>query len=225
MNSKLLYLVLPLLYFSSCVKDDFIDDQIDPTLTITTKIDSLAQGSDFTFESQYLNNIGSREEIAVEWMSSDSEIISITAEGLATGVSSGTATISVQTRGNNNQLIDSITVTVGEETVSSVLSVSGNITTTTFYELKGSFVLEETSTGLELNIGDDYIASSALPGLYIYLSNNRNSIANALSIAAVSTFEGAHSYVIPDVSISDYNFIVYYCKPFNVKVGEAELNL
>ena len=90
--------------------------------------------------------------------------------------------------------------------------------------LEGSFTLEQVGDDLLLEFADDYRASSALPGLYIYMTNNKNTNANALEIDAVETFNGAHSYTIQNVGINDYKFLLYYCKPFNVKVGDGDIN-
>ena len=211
---------------SSCIKDDFIDDMIEPELSITTLIDTLAIDTEFQFESRYLNNIGQDELIDVIWTSSAPEVISITPQGLATGISSGSAIISVADLTDGSLLETSLEVHVGQETVvtESAESISGQIVTTTFYDLEGGFTLSESDDGLLLDIDDDYLASDRLPGLYIYLTNNRNSIADAKEISKVTVFRGAHSYMIPDATLADYNFILYYCKPFNVKVGEAVLN-
>ena len=104
-------------------------------------------------------------------------------------------------------------------------TIDGTIRTTTFYPLEGSFQYSETEDGgVHIDIAADYIADNRLPGLYIYLSNNPNSIFNALEIEEVTTFSGAHEYTVPEVGFEDYNFIVYFCKPFNVKVGDAALN-
>jgi len=104
-------------------------------------------------------------------------------------------------------------------------SISGTINTTSSYKLTGSFTFSESaqSSDLELKLDDDYCASTALPGLYVYLSNNRNNISSGLEIGAVEVFSGAHTYNIPNTGINDYSFIVYFCKPFNVKVGDGEL--
>jgi len=81
--------------------------------------------------------------------------------------------------------------------------------------------LREEGGNLTLRFEDDYRASTALPGLYVYLTNNPNSTNSALEIGAVTTFSGAHTYTIEDVDISEYQYILYFCKPFNVEVGEG----
>jgi hypothetical protein len=77
---------------------------------------------------------------------------------------------------------------------------------------------------LRLSLGDDYKASTSLPGLYIYLGNNPNSIADAYEIGAVTVFQGAHFYDLPEsIGLYDNSYILYWCKPFGVKVGEGKI--
>ncbi len=224
MKNFILFSTLLFALFTGCIEDDFIDDFVEPEISITNAIDTLGIDTEFQFDNRFLNNVGQQESIEVIWESSDPAVISITQSGLATAHSAGTVIISVSTA--DRSITDSIEVTVGEETVvvEEPASITGTIVTTTFYDLEGTFTLSETDTGLFLDIADDYVTTSALPGFYIYLSNNRNSISNAFEIGEVTVFRGAHSYEIEGVGLNDYNFIVYYCKPFNVKVGEAELN-
>jgi len=75
-----------------------------------------------------------------------------------------------------------------------------------------------------LDIAGNYEASTALPGLYVYLSNNPNSTSGSYEIGEVTVFNGAHSYTLPSsVDISDYKYILYWFKPFNVKVGDSTI--
>lgn len=212
-----------LILLQSCIKDDFVNDTIDPEIRITSLIDTLALNSEFQFEETYFNNIGSIEEVDVIWTTSNSDVVSITEDGLATALTIGEAVISVVTSINGIAVFDEINVVVGETTTIVTENKIGEIMTTSSYKLAGAFILSETSTGLNLSFDDSYEASTALPGLYIYLSNNKNSIANALEISSVEVFNGAHSYEIENVRINDFNYIVYFCKPFNVKVGDGQL--
>ena len=102
---------------------------------------------------------------------------------------------------------------------------SGTIATTSSYVLSGTFTLSEleNSGDLRLSINDDYVADTALPGLYLYLTNNPSSIANALELGPVTVFNGAHQYTISDTGINDYSHLLYWCKPFTVKVGDGEI--
>lgn len=224
MKNYLVFSIALLGLLSGCIKDDFIDDMIDPELTITTIVDSLAIDNEFQLQSRYLNNIGQEEQVTVEWYSSDSDIIEIDSDGLAKGIAAGSSFLKVTYTEQDERLQDSILVHVGENTVITEQNISTTIVTTSYYLLEGTLGIEESNEGLELIIQEDYKASTALPGLYLYLSNNRNSISNALEVSKVTVFSGVHSYSVPNAAIGDYNFLVYYCKPFNIKVGEAVLN-
>jgi len=215
---------MTVLFQLACINDDFINDAVEPELRITSAVESLALGDQFQFQKIYLNNIGQEEIVDAFWMSSDPSVLEITDAGLATAKAIGSVDVSVTTTVEGAQLTQTTQVAVGSETVASASSIQGTIETTTFYVLEGSFELRADEGDLILDIADNYQASSSLPGLYVYLSNNRNSIANALEISEVEVFSGAHSYTIPNTELTDYSFIVYYCKPFNVKVGEAALN-
>ncbi len=219
----IILLALVSLFMHACIQDDFVDDEVDPILRINESIDSLEINTSYQYEATYLNNVGSPESVDIVWSSSDSEIIEMTEDGLATAKAEGSATITASFDDGNRALEATNLVHVGDNTtIVEQASIMGFIETTTFYDLEGDFIYEETETGTRLSFADNYVASAGLPGLYIYLSNNRNSIANALEIGGVETFSGAHSYEIPDVGLMDYQFIVYFCKPFNVKVGDGE---
>lgn len=220
-----LYLLLlsPLFLFTACIKDDFVFDTVDPLLRIDQSVDTLALGTDFQFTALYLNNIGVAEDISILWQSSAPDIISINANGLATALQNGSATISAAFNDGDQLLEDAIEVHTGEATVMAANERSGRITTTSSYELSGDFTLSTEGNDLLLSIAENYRASTALPGLYVYLTNNPSTIANAYEIGAVETFSGAHTYSIPGLGLNDYNYVLYFCKPFNVKVGDGEI--
>ena len=104
-------------------------------------------------------------------------------------------------------------------------SYQGTIQTTSSYKLTGSYEYGLNDAGqLVLDIAGNYEASTALPGLYVYLSNNPNSTSGSYEIGEVTVFNGAHSYTLPSsVDISDYKYILYWCKPFNAKVGDSTI--
>lgn len=219
----LIYFSLILITFSGCIGNDFVDDLTEPTLRISSQVDTIAIDTPFQFEAKYFNNIGREEMADLIWSSSDTSIISITKDGLANPKKIGSAFIKVALQDSSLNLIDSNQVAVGLKTTSTVQSIQGIIKTTSSYQLEGNFELRQENNHLILELDDNYRASTALPGLYIYLSNNRNTVSNALEIGAVQVFSGAHSYQISNVALNDYQYILYYCKPFNVKVGEGVL--
>jgi hypothetical protein len=238
---NLLYLAI-VIFLSSCIGDDFINDRVDPEIRITSDIESLEINSTHQFEYIYLNNVGANESVAIDWSSSDPSIVSVDNDGLATALSVGVAIISAEFIDDENTLITAETsvrvenTTNGEdedeedeeeeqeeEEEEQPETRQGLIETTTFYTLTGTFTITEEGNGIRIDIEDDYEASTGLPGLYLYLSNNPNSIANAREVERILTFSGAHSFVVEDVGIDDYSHLLYFCKPFNVKVGDGEI--
>ncbi len=221
MKNNFIFLFLTALILNGCIGDDFILDEVHPVLTITTNVDTIEIGTTFQFEAKYFDNVGQEREVLFSWFSSDESIVGIESDGLAFANELGEATITVDYNDGNNTISDSRTIVVGDYTVSSLQTVSGNIVTTSSYVLEGDFDFNETEAGVELILKDNYQASSSLPGLYVYLSNNKNSVADAYEIGGVNTFSGAHEYNITGVGFNDFQYIVYFCKPFNVKVGEG----
>lgn len=212
------------LFLTSCIGDDLVMDTIDPVLRITTAVDSIAQDSSYQFGHLYLNNVGSQEPVDVIWSSTEPTVISITDQGLATALDSGSSWIKVNYNDAGIQLADSALVHVGSMTTVLPPQVrTGTVVTTSTYLLQGDFTLSEDGPNLILEFASNYQASTALPGLYVYLSNNAATSANALELGAVQVFSGEHSYTIPGVGIDDYQYVLYFCKPFNVKVGDGEI--
>lgn len=97
----------------------------------------------------------------------------------------------------------------------------GELQTSSSYRLEGDFTLTQDGADLLLEFADNYEADTDLPGLYVYLSNSTTTNANAVEIQAVQVFAGAHSYTIPNININDYQYVLYFCKPFNQRVGHG----
>ena len=228
MKKVTLILACALLVFS-CVKTDLVNDRVDPKIFISNPLISLKDGESHQFEVNYFNYVGKEiENPNVSWSSNNEAVLTITEDGLATGVSSGMSTVTASLTTEEEALTISNTnvVTVSlDETIETSVKFEGTIVTTSSYQLEGSYVLEvQDNDVLRLSLGDDYKADTSLPGLYVYLGNNPTSIANAYEIGAVTVFQGAHFYDLPEsIGLYDYNYILYWCKPFGVKVGEGQI--
>lgn len=218
-------LSLVVLHLVGCIGDDFVDDRVDPVIRITNPIDSLAIDSTYKFEVLYLNNVGQEEDVEAEWSSSDETIITITKQGLAKAVAPGTSEIGVDYVDGDGSTSDTKLVGVGGRTIASeVVGKMGQVNTSSSYKLTGAFTMEvDDSENLIIKFGNDYEASTALPGLYVYLTNNPSTTNGAYEIQAVDVFEGAHTYSVPDIGLDDYSYLLYFCKPFNVKVGDGKI--
>ncbi len=228
LNFAFLLFAITTILLSGCVKDDFIDDRVNPVLRFTNSIDSIEIDTEFQLTTLFSNNVGKEETPNLTWTSSDPDVIAVSSTGLISAISPGTAVIEISyTTSEGIDLSDQMQIVVGESTVIvEIEERTGIIETTTFYLLEGTFKMQalDTGNGVIIDIDETYRADTGLPGLYVYLSNNPNSIANALEIGAVSVFEGAHSYEVPNVDLNEYNFLLYFCKPFNVKVGDGDIN-
>lgn len=214
----------------SCIGDDVIFDTVDERLSIAPSIDSLQIGNTYQFDATFFNNVGVEENRAIDWRSSDEAILSIDANGLATGITAGMVQIFAEIEATTGDILrDETTLIVTEETVvqptvDTPSARSGSIATTSSYTLEGDFTLEESENGLLLSFSDNYRASTSLPGLYVYLTNNPNTLNNAFEIGKVQTFNGAHTYNITiDADLNTYSHLLYFCKPFGVKVGDGAI--
>lgn len=220
---KISYIFFVAIFFQGCIGDDFILDGQEAELRILNAPDTIGINTNYLFEATFLNNIGQAENVDIEWNSLNTDVISINNAGMAMALEMGNAMIVASYDADTIVYADSVLIAVGEETVIVNEARTGTVNTTSSYALSGDFTLSEEGNGVKLEFASNYNASTALPGLYVYLSNNPNSVANAYEIGAVQVFSGAHSYTIPNVALSDYNYVVYFCKPFSVKVGHGEI--
>jgi hypothetical protein len=217
--------------FTACIGDDIVEDFVAPQIRITNAITEIEAGTNYQFEHSFNNNIGISETITAEWSTGNTDLLTVDNDGLATAVAEGNTTITVSfTDEFDNLATRDYDIEVGASTVVVVEPMfrNGTVATTTFYDLEGDFTLSEDETGetndLTLSFGDDYRADNGLPGLFVYLSNNPNSINGAFEIARVDVFSGAHDYTIAGVNLNEYRYVLYFCKPFNVKVGDGEIS-
>ncbi len=217
------YPILIILLAAGCIGDDVVFDEVDEAVRIVNPVDTIALGETYQFEAMYTNNVGVVEQVAISWSSNAPDTFSIDGQGLATALQKGPATITatVEVEGKA-PVFDEITVVVDEVTVGPAQNPYGMLVSTSSYALTGSFEITDDGNGNAIiTFSDDYSASTALPGLYVYLGNNPSSITNAIEIGLVEIFDGQHQYEVSGVGIYDNEYLLYWCKPFNVKVGEG----
>lgn len=224
--SGLTYGFLTAILLTACIGTDYIMDLIDPELRFTIKLDVLGIGDSYQFRAVFFDNVGDAQTVPLEWMSSDTAVAEVTQDGTVTGKMLGNTVISARYSGEDTMLTVSHMLEVDEETVLPVSERSGTVETTSSYELFGDFTLTEEENGtLTLAFAENYTASTALPGLFVYLSNNPSTTNGAYEIGEVLVFSGAHSYSLPaTIGLNDYQYVLYFCKPFNVKVGDGRIN-
>jgi len=227
----LIFILITSTIVSSCIGEDIRQDEISVELRILNPTESIAVSGTYKFNTSFFNSIGEIDNSnTVVWSSSNEAVATIDATGLLSALTAGTTTITAQIEDGTTIITETalpITVTLeSTETDTPPANKSGTITTTSSYRLEGDFTITEieNTNNILISIADNYTATTSLPGLYIYLSNNPNSINGALELGAVTVFNGAHTYNVSNTNINNYTYILYWCKPFGVKVGEGKIN-
>lgn len=228
MKRNILIIILFSFTLISCIGDDFLDDRVDERISVNNPIGEIQVNDSYQLEATFFNNIGQPETINLNWSSSDTSIATVSPQGLLNAIAVGEVVIRISATLLDGTIVEeSQPITVIAEVVDpdALITKSGVIATTSSYVLTGDFTLAEIqdSQNLDLQIAENYQASTSLPGLYLYLTNNPNSINGALEVGPVSVFNGAHSYELENIGINDYQYLLYWCKPFSVKVGDGEI--
>ena len=205
----------------SCIGDDIVDDFVEPQIRFIVSVDTIGVGETTQLEVQFFNNVGIPEQLPISWSSSNDEIAMVSQEGLLWARQKGEVVITASAEYNGQSFKEDKIIVVDEETVETPTERSGSLQTTSSYSLQGDFLLTPTENGVNLAFADNYETDDVLPGLYIYLTNNPSTVRDALVIGEVTVFKGEHNYQIDDVNLNDYSHVLYFCKPFNVKVGDG----
>ena len=146
-------------------------------------------------------------------MTADSETSTLTTD-------TETSTMTMETETSTTTIDNNI----GTGIVLAPQFYEGEIISTSSYILEGNFRYEHNGTQITLSLDENYRASTSLPGLYLYLGNNPNTVNGAIEIAKVTVFNGAHEYILPpSIELADYKYLIYWCKPFSVPVGEGTI--
>ena len=167
-------------------------------------------------------------KVVSEVTTTTTEVSSSTTDTATTTTGTATSTSNTSSSTDSNNDNNDSTDEEGEEVDNGIVIApqffEGQIRTTSSYTLEGNFRYEHNGTQIILSLDDTYRASSSLPGLYLYLTNNPNSPEDGYEVGGVSVFSGEHSYTLPaSIGLMDYKYLLYWCKPFRVKVGDAQL--
>ncbi len=195
---------------------------VDPEVKITQFVEELNVDEAFQFEANYFDQNGMVDETqSITWTSNNTEVLTVSTEGLATGISSGETTIEASSNGVSME----ITVTVvGEEPIVRTGSLQG-----TGYSISGDF-------SLEYNEDEDLILTvnnynSDGPGPYFYLTNQTTNIANGLNLGTAST-NGTYTINVSEIARNEsvevelftYSVLMVWCEPFGVRLGFGEFD-
>ena len=164
-------------------------------------------------------------------MTADSETSTLTTDTETSTMTTETETSTMTTDTETSTMTtetETSTTTIDNNTGSGIVLApqfyEGEIISTSSYILEGNFRYEHNGTQITLSLDENYRASTSLPGLYLYLGNNPNTVNGAIEIAKVNVFNGAHEYILPpSIELADYKYLIYWCKPFSVPVGEGTI--
>lgn len=214
---------LLLICLSGCIGTDVLDDMMATSLSIQTRVRTVKVGETFQLQARYLDNVGQPAEAAIQWLSSDPGILSVDGNGLLTALTMGASVITASASGGAT---DTLSVMVTDTTVMGPDERTAIIHTVSTYPLSGTVTLRKTPTGgLVLDFAEDFHTTAALPGLYVYLSNNINTTSGAVELGKVLKADGSQSFAVPgNVGLFQYEYALFFCKPFVVPVGNGKLN-
>lgn len=180
---------------------------------------SIGEGEALTLVVKNINNqvvTGS----TITWHSSDMEVLTIDTDGTAVAQANGTAVVTAEVDGiHSNEL----TFTVAGQKIGTFVQAGG-------YAAMGMATLKIENNELILELSSDFETDFAL-GTFIYLSNTISS-GNAVRSTGIEISEikenGSHLFNVsekfPDLTISEYSYVIILCKPAGVIFGYAELN-
>ena len=180
--------------------------------TTTPTTDTTSSTTVTTTSTTTTETTGSSTETTTDTTSSTTDTSSSTTDTTSSTTDTSTTTTDSSTSGTDDGIV------VSEQ------FFEGQIRSTSSYLLQGNFRYEFDGQNIVLSLGENYRADTALPGLYVYLTNNPTTPSGGYEIGKVTVFEGAHQYNLPaSIALMDYKYILYWCKPFSVKVGDALL--
>jgi hypothetical protein len=197
-------------------------DSETSTLTTDTETSTMTTETETSTMTTDTETSTMTPETETSTMTTDTETSTMTTETetstMTTDTETSTMTIETET---STTTIDNNT---GTGIVLAPQFYEGEIISTSSYILEGNFRYEHNGTQITLSLDENYRASTSLPGLYLYLGNNPNTVNGAIEIAKVTVFNGAHEYILPpSIELADYKYLIYWCKPFSVPVGEGTI--
>lgn len=216
------WVVLVILLMQGCIKDTFLDDRVDPSFSIVSYASSLKQADSFQFEARFLDEVGRPAIKQWSWSTKQDTVLLVSNAGVVEGLNYGEAQVYVE-MDEAPFLKDSLLVTIGDTTILASSDRRGVLKSSSSYALRGDFILVQDGAELRLDLLETFYTSDAIPGLFVYLSNNPNSIDQAYEIGRVTQFAGAHSYLFSGPDLRDFSYVLFYCKPFNARVGHGQM--
>jgi hypothetical protein len=147
--------------------------------------------------------------LTFSWTSANTALVTVSSSGLATGRAYGTANVTASASGIQSTPVMVQVIRKG--------NFSGSGST-------GTAKLKIENGSLKLQTSADFRVSGGAPDLRIYLTNNSNNVNSALEVASLNQRSGAQSWNLPgSVTITQYRYVLVWCKQFGGSYGVADL--
>lgn len=229
--------------------DKIINSGFAPKVTITNRVKTIdvAETKTIPLNPVFQNKKKKVQEVTFTYTSSDESILVVNAEGIATPVSKGEVNVTAVTSFEGEDVSDTIAITVSEETKveetpieeeigggNSDILGSGTFIGDNGYTVNGGFEILTQEDGQKIVKLNAEFSAGGVPDLVIYLSNAKKSNAGAPALAENANTggglprfntSGEQSIVIPNnINPDDFQFVLLYCRRFNVNVGYGTIN-
>ena len=187
----------------------------DPKIQLTRFDEFLEVNETFTFVAFYIGTDGQVDEsVALQWMSSDTDILTIDQSGNATALSVGMATITVSFGTVTTMLV------VEVQSSSAATKRTGTLMGTG-YSISGTFSLEENPSGDLILKVTNYRPDGPGPYFYLTTENKPRSI-QGLKLGKANV-GGDHEINVSakdrSVTLNTYDYLTIWCEPFGVRLG------
>jgi hypothetical protein len=155
------------------------------------------------------NNGNTISGLSFSWLSNNTSFVEISSSGVVTGKGYGTSTVTATSSGIQStplmvQVIRKGNFAGGGSAGMTKLKIENNI--------------------LKLQTTTDFSVMAGPPDLRIYLGNNNNNINGAVEVASLNQRSGAQSWnLAATVSITQYKYVIVWCKQFGGTYGVADL--
>ena len=178
------------------------------TVTISPSVSEITLTETANLQISVKNNLG--EEITgktATWASGNIELITVE-NGKVTAENYGTANV--------------IAIVDGIESSPATIQVIRRGAFTN--RGSGTAKLRIENDVLQVVLAEDFSTSSSPPDLRIYLSNSDNNVNNAVELANLKSSSGGQIVnVSSEISITDYRYVMIWCKQFGGVYGVADL--
>lgn len=186
------------------------DDQSVASIVITPDPGSVLINQNIVYSANALNLSGAIiPGISFTWEVTDPLIAVINENGEALTISHGTTTVIASAQGVSSAPVELQVIRSGN------FSGSGS---------KGVAILRITNGILKLETSSDFSVSTSPPDLRMYLTNNKTSISGGEEVATLNQRTGAQTWNINlAIKITDYRYVLVWCKQFGGSYGVADL--